>query len=89
MVLAVNPELLVIGGPNAQHADLFLESFTSRLVDLCPLMPEIKVSALGSDAVLVGTITLAVGALRRGLWAAIDSRNSFPMARPALREVPL
>jgi predicted NBD/HSP70 family sugar kinase len=89
MVLAVDPQLLVIGGPNAAQAELFLEPFTRRLAELCPLVPEVRVSTLGQDAVLQGTLTLAVDALRRGLWNAIETRNSFPEATPSLGEVKL
>lgn len=82
MVLAVDPAVLVLGGPNAQHAHLFLDQFTQVLTDLCPLPPTVEVSTLGPDAVLAGTISRGIASLRRGLWQAVESQPAFPPSTP-------
>jgi predicted NBD/HSP70 family sugar kinase len=78
LTLAVDPELLVIGGGSAPGADVFLPRFIETLGAICPLPPEVVVSALGSEAVALGGISLASQRLDRVLEAAVRQRERFP-----------
>ncbi len=78
MVLAIDPEVLIIGGPNAQHADIFLERFTTGIVARCPVVPDIRVSRLGPDAVLTGSITFGLESIVSALESFVESGTTFP-----------
>lgn len=78
MVLALDPELLVIGGGSAPGADVFLTRFETTLRSICPLPPQIAVSTLGSEAVAVGGISLAAANLGGVLETAVRDREAFP-----------
>jgi N-acetylglucosamine repressor len=70
LVLAVNPEVLILGGhvstlPGAQ--ELFGREIARRIAEAIPFrVPEIKISAFGEEVVLVGASMLAVEALTAG-----------------------
>ncbi|PJJ70833.1 putative NBD/HSP70 family sugar kinase [Diaminobutyricimonas aerilata] len=78
LTLALDPELLVIGGGSAPGADVFLPRFEQTLRSICPLPPEVAVSDLGSEAVAMGGISLAAGHLNAVLDAAVRELGSFP-----------
>jgi predicted NBD/HSP70 family sugar kinase len=59
VVTVVDPELVVLGGGIGQ-APGFATAVTAELRRLAPVMPEVRVSALGTDAVVDGC--LAAGA---------------------------
>jgi predicted NBD/HSP70 family sugar kinase len=59
VVTVVDPELVVLGGGIGQ-APGFVTAVTGELRHLAPVMPEVRVSALGTDAVVDGC--LAAGA---------------------------
>src|SRR5215470_13862017 len=64
VVTVVDPELIVLGGGVGQ-APGFAAAVTAELRSIAPVMPEVRVSALGTDAVVDGC--LASGAeLARG-----------------------
>ncbi|MGV8885962.1 MAG: ROK family transcriptional regulator [Microbacteriaceae bacterium] len=85
MVLAIDPQMVIIGGPNAQHADVFIERFISQLGARCPTNPTVAVSALGSDAVVGGSIQLGLDAIRRALREAIESQPTFPLPHTGMQ----
>lgn len=66
MVLAIAPEMVVVGGQYSTYADLFLADFVAEIKATCPFMPEVQVSQLGSRAV-------ALGGLRLGLDMTFDN----------------
>ena len=84
MVLAINPEIVVIGGPNAQFAHLFLDHFVERLAARCPIVPDVMASSLGQDAVLAGSIQMGLDEIHRTLRDGIESHHSFPSPRASL-----
>jgi len=55
IVTVVDPELVVLGGGIGQ-APGFAEAVTGELSKLAPVMPDVKVSALGTNAVVNGCL---------------------------------
>jgi len=68
IVAVVDPELIVLGG-GIGRAPGFAEEVRARLADLSPIVPEVRPSALGEDAVVDGC--LAVGGDQ--LWERVLS----------------
>ena len=68
IVAVVDPELIVLGG-GIGRAPGFAEAVQARLAELSPIVPEVRPSALGEDAVVDGC--LAVGGDQ--LWNRILS----------------
>jgi len=84
LVLAIDPELVVIGGGSAPGADVFLDRFRESLGRICPIVPDIAVSAFGSEAVAMGGIGLAAQRLDAALEVAARERDAFPGPREAV-----
>lgn len=78
MVLAINPEIVVLGGPNARDGDLFIERLRADIEARCPLPPELRLSPIGSDAVLAGCVRMGEEAIRGALRDSVERRPSFP-----------
>jgi predicted NBD/HSP70 family sugar kinase len=55
VVTVVDPELVVLGGGIGQ-APGFADAVTAELRGLAPALPEVRVSALGTDAVVDGCL---------------------------------
>ena len=55
VVTVVDPELVVLGGGIGQ-APGFADAVTAELRGLAPVLPEVRVSALGTDAVVDGCL---------------------------------
>lgn len=77
LVLAIDPELLVIGGGASPSADVFLPRFSEVLAALCPSVPTIAASVLGSEAVALGGLSLGRRRLAAALEASVRSENAF------------
>jgi predicted NBD/HSP70 family sugar kinase len=75
VVTVVDPELIVLGGGVGQ-APGFTAAVTGELRQIAPVMPEVKVSALGTDAVVDGC--LAAGA--ELAWAELTVSIPGPAA---------
>ena len=73
MVAVVDPELVVIGGGIGQ-ATGFLDAVASEVRRISPVLPELRVSALGADAVVDGC--LAAGVERA--WQIVVDRLPSP-----------
>ncbi|MET3804519.1 putative NBD/HSP70 family sugar kinase [Nakamurella sp. UYEF19] len=71
VVTVVDPGLIILGG-GVGRADGFLELVAEELAHIAPVLPELRVSALGDDAVTDGC--LAAGADR--VWAAVNAALS-------------
>jgi predicted NBD/HSP70 family sugar kinase len=82
VVSIVDPELIVLGG-GIGSASGFAADVSETLTSLAPFVPEVRVSALGEDAVVQGCVATA----RDLAWDRIlRSRSSWatpPAARPA------
>jgi predicted NBD/HSP70 family sugar kinase len=84
VVTIVDPELIVLGGGVGQ-APGFAAAVTAELRSIAPVMPDVRVSALGTDAVVDGC--LASGA--KLAWAQLTRSlpglpGPVPSASPAL-----
>jgi predicted NBD/HSP70 family sugar kinase len=76
VITVVDPELIVLGGGIGQ-APGFAATVTSALSDLTPVLPEVKVSALGSDVVVDGC-------LAEGASLAWNHLTSGPLGHAAM-----
>jgi predicted NBD/HSP70 family sugar kinase len=76
VITVVDPDLIVLGG-GIGRAPGFAESVTAELDRIAPVMPAIRVSALGTDAVTDGC--LAAGT--ELAWGQVTT--ALPTAGPA------
>ncbi|MCG5213149.1 ROK family transcriptional regulator [Streptosporangium sp. KLBMP 9127] len=65
MVLTLDPELVVLGGGYSRAGDVLLGPLRQALTPLCLRPPEIRVSSLGEECVVVGAAHLALDHLER------------------------
>jgi predicted NBD/HSP70 family sugar kinase len=77
IVAIVDPDLVVLGG-GIGRAVGFADAVHARLFDLAPVVPEVRASALGDDAVVDGC--LASGAEQ--LWERVLGSRAAPRPRP-------
>ncbi len=70
VVLVTDPELVVLGGGIGQ-APGFVDLVTARLAEQAPNVPPVKVSALGSDAVVNGCLAAGLDRAWELLTAAV------------------
>ncbi len=75
VVTVVDPELIVLGGGIGQ-APGFMEAVEAELKMLAPVLPDVKMSALGADAVVKGC--LAAGLDRA--WELVTATIPAPAA---------
>jgi predicted NBD/HSP70 family sugar kinase len=78
VVAVVDPELIVLGG-GIGRAPGFAKDVAGRLAEFSPIVPEVRPSALGEDAVVDGC--LAVGSEQ--LWEHVLSSRSQTDGQPA------
>ena len=81
VVTIVDPELIVLGGGVGQ-APGFAEAVTAELRPIAPVMPDVRVSALGTDAVV--DVCLASGADLA--WTQLTGNAASPPGPAAARE---
>lgn len=60
MVLTLDPELIVLGGGFSRSGDVLIGPLRDALTPLCIRTPEIQVSALGEECVVIGASCLAL-----------------------------
>ncbi|MEU0937089.1 MULTISPECIES: ROK family transcriptional regulator [unclassified Embleya] len=68
LVLALDPEIVVIGGWAAGLADA-VPPLTTELRRLCLRMPRVELSALGADGVALGAVRVALDRVEHRLFA--------------------
>jgi predicted NBD/HSP70 family sugar kinase len=69
----LNPELVVISGAVADAGDLFLDRIRQRLLpDLIDLPPRVSMSSLGSEAVVIGAVRIALDHVEARLLSGSD-----------------
>jgi predicted NBD/HSP70 family sugar kinase len=85
VITVVDPALIVLGGGIGQ-APGFAAAVTAALATLSPVMPEVKVSALGSDVVVDGCLAEGASLAWNQLTSAPHGHAAIvsrPSARPA------
>jgi predicted NBD/HSP70 family sugar kinase len=70
VIAVADPHLVVVGGGVGQAAD-FLDRVAAQVRRIAPVCPELRVSALGDDAVVDGCLAAGVGRLWTMLTAAL------------------
>lgn len=78
MILALAPSHVVVGGKYSAYAKVFLKRFVQNLETICPIMPEVSVSLLGSRAVCLGALRYGLDFLNDKLTDQVRSSDSFP-----------
>jgi len=63
LVLALDPELVVIGGGFSRSADVLIEPLRRELDRWCLRTPEIRISTLGDEGVALGAAKLALDSI--------------------------
>ncbi|WNI21467.1 ROK family protein [Streptomyces sp. ITFR-16] len=84
MTLAVDPELVVLGGGSSHSADLYVDLVRENLTRLCPLVPRVAVSTLGGDAVALGGIQITWRHIDAQLQRTVEQGEAFPEAGAAI-----
>lgn len=78
MILALAPSHVVVGGKYSAYAEVFLKRFIQNLETICPIMPEVSVSLLGSRAVCLGALRYGLDFLDDELTRQVRSSDAFP-----------
>ncbi|MFI6627999.1 ROK family protein [Nonomuraea fuscirosea] len=65
LALAVDPDLLVLGGGHARVGDVLLEPLRRHLAELCVNAPEVAASTFGDEGVAMGAVRLALDHVER------------------------
>ncbi|MED7926215.1 ROK family protein [Nonomuraea sp. LP-02] len=60
LVLALDPQMVVVGGGYSRSADVLIEPLRRELDRWCIRTPEVRMSALGDEAVVLGAVRLAL-----------------------------
>lgn len=90
MVLALAPEVVVIGGQYSAYADLFLSDLSLQLQNICPFMPEVQVSQIGARAVVLGGLRFALDLAFDNIKHCVLHSEFFPSVRaPLAASLPL
>jgi predicted NBD/HSP70 family sugar kinase len=69
LVLALDPELVVIGGGYSAAGDVLFDPLRSELEKRCPKVPQLVRSELGGEAPVYGAIRLALDAVEAEAFA--------------------
>ena len=85
VVTVIDPPLIVLGGGIGQ-APGFAAEVTKELRQLAPVMPEVSVSALGTEAVVDGCLAAGTGLAWAQLTAAVPAggRDGLPPGGPEI-----
>ncbi|GAA3533109.1 ROK family transcriptional regulator [Nonomuraea rosea] len=60
LVLALDPQMVVVGGGFSRSADVIIEPLRRELDRWCIRTPEVRMSALGDEGVVLGAVRLAL-----------------------------
>ena len=78
MVLAVDPELVLIGGPNLARIEQVIDAIREEVARRCPIPPRVAMAQFGADAVMQGAICLAVDTVNAALSSAVSQGGALP-----------
>lgn len=68
MVLAMDPQLVVVGGGIARAGETVMKPVRRHLAEILYELPGLAISALGDDAVAIGAVETARDAVRAELF---------------------
>jgi predicted NBD/HSP70 family sugar kinase len=84
LALALDPEMVVIGGGNVRAGNVLLAPLRRYVDDYTySRIPSIEISSLGNHSVSLGAVRLAMSAIDGFLEASVDAATSFPVPTPA------
>jgi predicted NBD/HSP70 family sugar kinase len=66
LVLMLDPQLVVVGGGFSRSADLIVEPLVAELDRWCVRTPQVRVSTLGDEGVVLGAVRLALDHVSEG-----------------------
>jgi predicted NBD/HSP70 family sugar kinase len=78
MVLAVDPDAVVIGGASSSYAHQIRDRIEEDVRRRCPIAPVVLVSTLDSNAVLMGAVRLALVQIEDLLRGAVQAGEPLP-----------
>ena len=78
MVLAVDPDAVVIGGASSPYAHQICDIIEEGVRRRCPIAPPVLVSTLDSNAVLMGAVRLSLLQIEDLLRAAVQAGDPLP-----------
>ena len=78
MVLAVDPEVVLIGGPNLGRVAAIIDRVRDDVARRCPVPPPVRLGQFGDDAVMRGTVWLALDAVSTALAQAVSDTGILP-----------
>jgi len=78
MSLAVDPELIVLGGGISRGGDIILDAIRAHIDDLHPHAPRVVLSTLGDESVAMGAVRIALDAIDAQLLASVQEGSRFP-----------
>ncbi len=78
MSLAVDPELIVLGGGISRGGEIILDAIRSHIDELQPHAPRVVLSTLGDESVAMGAVRIALDAIDAQLLASVQAEARFP-----------
>jgi predicted NBD/HSP70 family sugar kinase len=78
LVLALDPQVVVVGGGFSRSADLILEPLHRELQRLCLRVPEVRASILGDESVALGALRLSLDEVDQRLLSTGLSAPAAP-----------
>ncbi|MDR1265758.1 MAG: ROK family protein [Propionibacteriaceae bacterium] len=78
MVLAVDPEMVLVGGPYRDFIERHIAGIRAEVGRRCPLPAVVELGAFGSEAVLLGAVRLATDTVMDTLRRVVASDGVLP-----------
>lgn len=83
LVLALDPQVVVLGGGFSRSADLIVDTLRAELETVCLRVPDVRASTLGDESVALGALRLGLDEVDRWLLSQGLTGVSGPPSRAA------
>lgn len=83
LVLALDPQVVVLGGGFSRSADLIVDALRRELESLCLRVPDVRASTLGDESVALGALRLGLDDVDR--WLVSQGLSGTDGTRRPLR----